>query len=93
MKVRLSARARADLADIYEFIARDSPYYARRTVADLFKTAEELAKFPQSGRVIPKYGDPKLREKVHRSYRIAYSISDDGIDIITFHHVARMEGD
>ena len=93
MKVRLSARARADLADIYEFIARDSPYYAGRTVADLIRTAEGLTRFPQSGRVIPKYGDPKLREVVHRNYRIAYFATDDGIDIITFHHVARSDGD
>ena len=93
MKIRLAARARADLADIHEFIARDSQYYAQRTVADLLSAAEGIAKFPQSGRIISKYGDSNLREKLHRNYRIAYSISDDGIDIVAFHHVARMEGD
>jgi toxin ParE1/3/4 len=76
MKIRLSARARADLADIYEFIARDSPFYARRTIGDLLDAAMELKKFPQSGRIIPKYGDQNLREKFHSNYRIAYSTSE-----------------
>jgi len=90
MKVRLSDRAQSDLDDVFAYIAADSKFYAMRFLLDLRQAMRLLAKFPQSGRTIPKYGDPAIREKFYRNYRIAYSITEDAIEIATIHHVAKM---
>ena len=89
MKVRFSVRAQADLQEIFDFIALDSEIFAERTVEQLIQVARDLARFPQSGRIISRFDDPRLREWIHRNYCIAYRIGEDVIEIITIHHTSR----
>lgn len=42
MKIEWSARARADLEDLQAYIAKDSPYYARRFVGKILASVELL---------------------------------------------------
>ena len=88
MKVVFSARAQADLVEIYEFIALDSKVFAKRTVDQLIDLTRDLARFPNSGRIIARFNDPALRERFYRNYRIAYHVADNVIEIITIHHTA-----
>ncbi len=90
MKVRLSARAKSDLADIYAFIAVDSAFYAKRFLGDLRGVLRQLGQFPKSGRVILKYGNPNIRERFHRNYRIAYSITEEAVEIATIHYTSKL---
>ena len=41
------------LEDIYDYIADDSPHYARYQINSILKGAERLKTFPESGRHIP----------------------------------------
>ena len=90
MKVYLTPRARTDIADIYEYIAADSPIHAGRLVSQLLLKASELGRFPQIGRVIAKYNNPDLRERLYRDYRIAYRVKANVIEVLTIRHVARL---
>ena len=47
-----------------EFIAKDSPQYARLFVVDVFQAVDRIADFPQSGRVVPELDDPIVREVI-----------------------------
>jgi toxin ParE1/3/4 len=85
-------RAQADLAAIRAFVEIDSPYYASVVVRRLVHVIDRLQDFPQSGRKVPEYTDPAIREVVLRPYRIVYRIvSEEAIHVLTVHHGARGE--
>lgn len=86
MKVVWTHHAIAQLVDIYEFIARDSPSYAQRMVDRLTRRSEQVGRFPQSGRKVPEYETPEIREVLEGSYRIIYRLQAARIDIIAVLH-------
>lgn len=63
-------RARADLAAISAFIDQDSPHYAAVVVSRIIAATDRLASFPESGRAVPEFENPQVREVVLRPYRI-----------------------
>jgi len=80
-------QARSDLAAIRAFISQDSPHYASVVVAQLIAATDRLATFPESGRAVPEFEDPLVREVVHRPYRIVYRLAGvEQIHIVTVHH-------
>jgi toxin ParE1/3/4 len=90
-KLIWSASAQPDLKDIAAFIAEDSPSAARRFVKSLFDVVERLADFPESGRVVPEFDDPGIREVIRRPCRIVYRINrgERTIEIVRVWHLAR----
>jgi addiction module RelE/StbE family toxin len=88
MRVVWSDPAVADLAALHDYIARDSPYYARRFVARLIAAVEPLESFPQMGRVVPE-GDGRHRELILRPYRIIYRVEGQEILVIAVVHGSR----
>ena len=66
-------QARSDLAAIRAFISQDS-HYASVVVAQLIAATDRLVNFPESGRAIPEFKNPVVREVVHRPCRIVYRV-------------------
>lgn len=88
--VSWTARAQADLAAIHAFVEADSPHFATVVVRRLLHAIDRLQDFPQSGRAVPEYSDPALREVILSPYRIVYRIIDEQTaHILTIHHAAR----
>ena len=87
-----SASALSDLRDIYEFIAKDSPYYAEKHIEELSDKAQQLTTSPKRGKVVPEIGNPAIREIIEGNYRIIYTVSDDEsqVQIIRIHHSERI---
>ena len=83
--------ARLDLKDIFSYIAESRPEVARRFVQSIFKTIEHLSEFPESGRMVPEFNDPNLREVVRKPCRIVYRIKEKQniIEIARIWHSAR----
>lgn len=80
-------QARSDLAAIHSFITQDSPHYASVVVSQLIGATDQLAMFPESGRAVPEFDDPHVREIVRRPYRIVYRlVGADQIHVLTVHH-------
>lgn len=79
----------ADLESIYDFIARDSTYYSRKTVEQIFRRVQILENHPESGREIPEYSRKDLRELIEGNYRIFYRIRQKSISVLRVHHSAR----
>ena len=65
------------LGQIAAFIAKDSPHFAALTVSRILNCIEQAAAFPLSGRVVPEYADPQLRELFWRDYRLIYRVETD----------------
>jgi toxin ParE1/3/4 len=90
VRVHWTHTAIAHLLAIYEHIARDAPLYAQRTVDRLTRRSEQIAAFPPSGRMVPEYGAPDIREVIERPYRIIDRIREDQIDVLAVVHSAQV---
>jgi len=89
MRVVWTDTARRHLAAIHEYIAHDSPRYAMRMVDRLLARSEQLEQFPESGRMVPEYDDPRIRQLIEPPYRIIYRVRDNRIDVLAVVHSAR----
>jgi plasmid stabilization system protein ParE len=84
MRVTWSREASENLAEIEDFIARDSLARAVRFVDPLIDHAETiLADNPRSGRVVPEISNPDIRELIYRRYRIVFIFKGDALEILT----------
>jgi addiction module RelE/StbE family toxin len=88
--VRWTQRARDDLRDIHNFIARDSPRAAGALVERLLTATERLAAFPESGRVVPEFPALGYREIIVSSYRVLYRLADNTVWITAVIHGRRL---
>lgn len=81
--------ALSDLEAIFEYIAKDSEYYASSFLEELIQKPEDLIDFPEMGRIVPEYDRSDIRELIFQNYRIIYSIDDVSITILTVIHGKR----
>lgn len=90
-KIRWTEKASSNLEDIFEYISKDSKWYAARYVRALIGATKRLESLPLSGRVVPELEDPELREVIYGNYRIVYRASgmDQAIEILAVVHGAR----
>jgi len=84
-----STPARNDLKQIYDYIAKDSKYYAKNVVEKIITKSENLNEFPEIGRVVPEIGDDNVRELVIYSYRLIYEVVPDNVQILAIIHGKR----
>ena len=87
-KIEWSALALVDLRSIYEYISRDSAFYAERLIDKIAGRINQLENFPQSGRIVPEFNDEMIRELIEGSYRIVYHLRGDRIYIVRIYHSA-----
>jgi len=81
-EVRWTEQATDGLAAIKAFISQDSPAYALAVVGRLYRAVEQLAQFPDSGRIVPEHGRPEIRELVRPPYRIVYRRLSEVVEIL-----------
>jgi toxin ParE1/3/4 len=70
MKAYWTDNSIGHLLGIYEYIARNSPVYAKRVVDRITRRSEQIAEFPLSGRKVPEYKAEDIREIIEKPYRI-----------------------
>lgn len=87
-----SDHALTELESIFDYIALDSHRYAQYTIQNIFKTAELLQEFPESGRHLPEFPSLPHRELLRGNYRIIYRYIPDenSVKIITVFHGSRL---
>ncbi len=87
--VRWSNTSKLDLHQIYDYIAKDSVYYAKKVVNDIIDKSEYLELFPSIGRKVEEISDNDLKEIIIYSYRMIYRIVEDGINVLAIVHCRR----
>ena len=90
MNVVWTETAIAHLANIYDFIARDSDRFALRMVDRITARSKQLSEFPESGQMVPEYQDRSIRETIEGPYRIVYRIQNDGVQVLSVIHGAQI---
>ena len=78
-----SQRARRDLLEIGDFIARDKPEAAERWVGGIVDAIERTALFPTSGRIVPEVDRDDVRDVILDNYRVVYVVGNHQIMVVT----------
>ena|SRR2546423_9042997 len=86
VKLQYSKPALADLRAIYLYVSNDSPANAKRFVRKLKDRVKILKKYPEIGREIFPDKFPRLRQVLHKSYRIIYQYENNIVTVVTVHH-------
>lgn len=79
-----------DLEAIRDYVARDSLRYSRLVVERIIESAERIAAYPESGRVVPEVGRKDFREVIVGSYRVVYRLHEDAAQILTIFRASRL---
>ena len=90
VKIVWSEEALKDIEEIISFISKDSELYAVNFASKIVSAVETLKVFPEIGRIVPEYGDLKMREIIYRNYRIVYLIEERAVEIITVFHGSKL---
>ena len=90
MRVHWTKNAIDHLVHIHDYIAFNSPTYARRMIDRITRRSEQIAEHACSGRKVPEYDAEDIREVIETPYRIIYRIKPDQIDVIAVIHGAQL---
>ena len=90
MQIRWSQQARADLVEIFQFIAADEPKAARKLLNRIQQSASTIGEQPLIGRVVPEFEVANIRERIVRPYRLIYRILNTDILVLTVVHSRRV---
>ena len=89
MNLEWTEPALVDLESIWDFIKRDSEYYASQFIERIIDAVENLKTFPEMGRNVPEAESENIRELLFNNYRIIYQVETERVLILTILHAAR----
>lgn len=92
MKVVWTHRAKLRLREIHLYIAEVAPLAAPKLVRRLVNRSSQLALLPYSGRAVPEYQQPDLRELLEQPYRIIYRVlpTQQRVAVLTVRHYRQL---
>ena len=91
LTVTFSESAVGDLADVRDWYTRQGvPDVGARLVGEVIARVEQISAFPESGRVVPEFETPWLRELIYPPFRIVYRVDDDRLRVVRVWHSERL---
>jgi plasmid stabilization system protein ParE len=90
VKVRFTPSARAQFLAALDYIRDDDPEAALAVRDRAGASLSRLARFPESGRVVPEFPDLAFREVVVPPYRFFYRVKDDIVWVVAVWHSAQI---
>jgi toxin ParE1/3/4 len=90
VKIIWSRKSSNDLKNIYNYIAQNSLFFAKKTIDKLYIRTQILKDFPEIGKIVPEFEVEHIRELIEGNYRIIYKITGSkNIEIVTIWHSSR----
>ena len=81
--VRFAASAVSDLEALRVWYTEQGvPGVGDRLISEIVARAETLSDHPETGRIVPEFGQPFLREIVHPPFRIVYRRKPESVRIV-----------
>lgn len=87
--VKWTDHALSQLRHIHDYIAHDSPLYAKRVSEAMVRKTVGLDELPYQGRKVPELNAEYIRELGVYSYRIIYEIKTNHVEILAVIHKRR----
>jgi toxin ParE1/3/4 len=82
-RVSIAESALRDVEDFREWYASQSAQETgERLVREIVEGLAQLVQFPESGRVVPEFGQLSLRELVRPPFRIVYRLDGDRVRVV-----------
>jgi plasmid stabilization system protein ParE len=82
-RLSVAESAVTDLEGIRDwYAAQSAPEVGDRLARSVLSALEQLVEFPESGRIVPEFGVPWLRELARPPFRIVYRLDADGIRVV-----------
>lgn len=85
--IKIDYQAKLDLAQIYNYISKDSKFYAKKTIYEISKRINYLLIFPEMGKIIDT--NKSARQIIYKSYKILYIFDSKNIYILRIIHTSR----
>ncbi len=89
MNVEWTANAIRHLNGIYDYISKDSEFYARRIIDRLTSRSIQIQEQALSGEMVPEFGDATIREVIEGPYRLIYQVVGSTLYVLAIIHGAR----
>ena len=74
------------LAAVAEYVSVASPVYAEHVVDRIARRLDQAREFPESGRVVPEFARPEIRELIEWPYRLVYRVHADAVEVVSVLH-------
>jgi len=82
-RISFAVSALTDLEDLRAWYhGQQVPEVGERLLAEILAKVERLADYPESGRVVPEFELPQLREIVHPPFRIVYRLDAERVRVV-----------
>lgn len=83
MKIFVSNSAYSDLASIRESYKDEGvPHIGNQFVTAIIEHLKTLIDNPNIGRVVPEFGEERIRELIHSPFRIVYLREQESVHVI-----------
>jgi toxin ParE1/3/4 len=93
MEIIFTDRFLDRIEECADYIARDNIPTAIKWSREVFEQCEKLVILPESGRIVPEFKRPEIREIIHGYYRLVYEIKPKQIDMLTIWHTKQLMPD
>ena len=81
--ITLSVQARDELDAIIDYYAKvGASGFSEIIEESIVQRLRSLIRYPRIGRVVPEIMDESIRELLYRNFRIVYSVSADGTEVL-----------
>jgi plasmid stabilization system protein ParE len=90
-RVSLAESAIRDLEAVGDwYVTQSAPDVGERLIGEILGCVDQLVDFPESGRVVPEFDQPWLRELVRPPFRIVYRLDGERIRIVRVWRTERL---
>lgn len=90
MEVTFTHRFLDRVEEYTDYIALDHVSTAVKWARGVFEQCQKISHQPQSGRMVPEFKKPEIREIIHGNYRLIYELKANQIDMLTIWHTRQM---
>jgi toxin ParE1/3/4 len=90
-RVSLAESAIRDLETVRDwYVTQSAPEVGERLIGEILDCVAQLVDFPESGRAVPEFDQPWLRELVRPPFRIVYRLDGERIRIVRVWRTERL---
>ena len=83
MKIYVSNSAYSDLESIKEYYEEEGvPNIGKQFISAIIEHIQTLIDNPDIGRVVPEFGEERIRELIHSPFRVVYLRDKESIHVI-----------
>jgi plasmid stabilization system protein ParE len=93
-RISLAESAVRDLEAIRDcYVGQSAAEVDDRLIREILASLDQLAEFPEGGRVVPEFDQPWLRELVRPPFRVVYRVDSERVRVVRIWRSERLMGE